>query len=104
VTGEPRDMDQPHGAALLLAFDTDEPEFARGFEAGALWAELRAAGDEVEALVHAANTEMVLRIAEACGRRAVGERVDNTWTRVIFTAPETGAGPSPGPGDQSASG
>lgn len=35
---EDRDVHEPGRHALLLAFDTDAPEFARGFEAGRVWA------------------------------------------------------------------
>lgn len=33
-------MTDEHGFEPLLAFDTDDPQFARGFEAGRLWATL----------------------------------------------------------------
>lgn len=49
------------GYRLRLAFDTDDPEFARGFEAGAAYARLSAGTiANHEALVAAANVPMML--------------------------------------------
>lgn len=70
----------------MLAFDTDAPEFARGFEAGALWSDLKVSDEALEALVHTSSVEMVLRMGEALGRHVVGEEIDETWTRVRFAA------------------
>lgn len=52
------------GYNLVLPFDTDDPEFRRGVEAGALWAHLEHE-PYVAKTVHADNAEMVMRIAEA---------------------------------------
>jgi hypothetical protein len=49
-----------------LCFDTDDPEFRRGFEMGMLWERLDAEGCAHMA-VSAANAEMVLRVAKAIG-------------------------------------
>ena len=74
--------------ALALAFDTDEPEFARGVEIGRLWERLRVEPGLVDEVVHLANAEMVLRIAEALGREVVSQEHDGTWMTVRFsTAP-----------------
>lgn len=68
----------------VLAFDTDDPEFARGIEVGMLWREVTLAWDppyrvganglppdepprEVHATVRATSAEMVMRIAESVG-------------------------------------
>lgn len=82
---------------LIFPFDTDHPEYARGFEAGRLWALLRSDPGELEETVHASNTEMVLRMAEAVGRDVTGEMLDDTWTLVTVEAcdPER-LGASPG--------
>ncbi len=73
------------GHACLLSFDTDSAGFARGFEAGRLWAVLQERPcDQVEELVHASNAEMVLRMAEALGRDVRSEDVDETWIAVFF--------------------
>lgn len=73
---------------LLLPFDTDSPDFARGFEAGRVWTLLGTNEDVVEVEVHAANTEMVMRMAEATDRVASGEVIDDVWNRVRFEAPQ----------------
>jgi hypothetical protein len=95
-------VDPEHGPvepanSLVLPFDTDAIDFARGFEVGALWADLQATEDPVEALVHATNSEMVLRMGEALGRDVVGEQLDTSWTRATFSVPNRPAGPSPWP-------
>ena len=72
---------------LALAFDTNSPEFARGVEIGRLWEQLHACPEqEVDQLVHVANAEMVLRLAEACGRTATSDEHDGTWMTVRFAA------------------
>ena len=62
---------------LLLAFDTDDAEFARGFEAGRIWAALQLQPNEPQqVIVHASNTEMALRMAEATDRPVQGKESD----------------------------
>lgn len=78
--------DDGTGFDCVLAFDTDDPLFARGFEAGRLWSDLRCSEGDFNALVHATNTEMALRMGEALQRQVVGEVVDETWTLVKFAA------------------
>lgn len=82
--------------ALLLPFDTDAPEFARGFEAGRLWALLNHEEGEVEAILHASNAEMLMRMGEALERVVVGEELDGTWTRARVLP--SGSAPEPSPG------
>lgn len=84
--------------SLLLAFDTDALEFARGFEAGRLWATIRGEPDEVEAVVHTTNAEMLMRMGEALDRVVVGEEIDGTWTQARVLPQGSIPGPSPGPG------
>jgi hypothetical protein len=69
--------------SLLLAFDSDHPEFVRGFEAARLWEHARADHAPWERTVHATNTEMVMRIAEATGREFRAE-LDGEWLHVRF--------------------
>jgi hypothetical protein len=57
----------------LIAFDTDEPQFIRGFEAGRIWAICRSDVDDVEEIVGNANAEMMIRIAEATDRAVSAE-------------------------------
>lgn len=56
------------GISLLLAFDSDHPEFVRGFEAGRLWALCQERSDEFTETIHWKNAEMLTRIHEATGR------------------------------------
>lgn len=66
---------------LVLAFDTDAPEFTRGFEAGQLWERLERDGTAGQ-LIHAENAEMVMRMADAKALRFSAEDVGNGWLSV----------------------
>jgi hypothetical protein len=82
---------QPEGHNLLLAFDTDDAEFARGFEAGCIWSLLRRTDDDQDLsdlVVHGSNAEMLIRMAEAMGRRAVADLHDDTWATATFVTGE----------------
>jgi hypothetical protein len=88
------------GHSLLLAFDTDCPQFARGFELGRLWQLLQDDGDEaVEQIIHADTAEMVLRMGEALDRLVQAEPLDDHWMRVLFLVAdeevEVGLSPQP---------
>jgi hypothetical protein len=72
--------------ALVLPFDTDNPEFIRGVEVGRLWENLKAEPGPYEATVHLSNAEMVIRIAEAQNRTVESEELDDTWMNVKFGA------------------
>ena len=72
------------GYACALRFDTDASEFVRGVEVGRLWEIVRNTEDVVEEFVHSSNAEMVMRIADALGRRVLSEELDNTWLLVRF--------------------
>lgn len=78
--------DEPEDAefGLVLAFDTDDPEFTRGFEAGLLWERLERDG-EADQLIHAENAEMVMRIAEAKGLRFSAEDLGDGWMQAVLT-------------------
>ena len=73
----------PHGS-LLLPFDNDNPRFVDGVEIGRLWEIVKRDYDVVET-VHARNAEMVMRIAEATGRKFSAEHVDDTWIVVTLS-------------------
>ena len=62
----------------MLPFDTDDPEFRRGVEAGALWAHLEHE-PYVAKTVHADNAEMVMRIAEALKLPFSAEPSSGQW-------------------------
>lgn len=79
-------MEPAESYGLALAFDTDEPEFARGVEIGRLWERLRVERDVVDEVVHLANVEMVLRVAEVFGREVLSQEHDGTWMTVQFSA------------------
>ena len=59
-----------------LRFDTDDPEFARGFEIGILWERLESLGSCPRAL-QASNAEMVMRVAKATGCEFFGQDLDD---------------------------
>lgn len=75
------------GYACALEFDTDATAFIRGVEVGRLWEILKNNPEEpVEEFLHASNAEMILRMAEATGRSARSEELDDTWLLVTFDA------------------
>jgi len=74
------------GYACALEFDTTTTDFVRGVEIGRLWEILKNSSEAVEEVVHASNAEMVLRVAEATGRLARSEELDDTWLLVSFAA------------------
>lgn len=89
------DMNSSGDLILVLAFDTDNPEFTRGFEAGMLWGRM-IHEHEIDQTVHAANTEMVIRMAEVYGWTFTGEVVDEDWLRVSLRSGAERTGGSDG--------
>lgn len=79
------------GWGLVLAFDTDEPEFTRGVEAGMLWERLERDGCAAQ-LVSAANAEMVMRMAEARRLEFRADDLGGGWLHVVI-GPEIAAAP-----------
>lgn len=71
---------------LLMPFDTDDPEFVRGFELGRLWQLARTFDMPFEETVHGVNAEMVLRIAEATNREVRSHDDGDDWMTVCFSA------------------
>lgn len=73
------------GLDLVLAFDSDAEEFVRGVEVGMLWNRIEY-GDElvIKQTVHAANAEMVMRIAEAVGLTFSATALDDAWVSVTL--------------------
>lgn len=71
---------------LVLAFDSDHPEFTRGFEAGMLYMSM---GDKhvtkINQLIHDENAEMVIRMSEALGWDFVAQDMDNGWFQITLT-------------------
>ena len=74
-----------------LPFDTDNPEFVRGCELGALWQRLRTEQGEVEQAVHLTNAEMMLRVSEATGRAVVSEECGDGHWMVVRFGPSAGS-------------
>lgn len=64
---------------MVLAFDDEDPKFARGFEAGRIWGILSrievSKGLEVD--VSKENAEMMLRMGEAKGRSVHTEDLED---------------------------
>lgn len=68
---------------LIVPFDSDDREFARGFEAGVLWQRLRDPED-FALTIRASNIEMAMRMAEERGRCAQGQDLDDDWVFTTF--------------------
>lgn len=77
-----------HGLALALPFDSDSPEFRRGFEAGMLWGRTEHVLVPVRATVHADCAEMVMRIAEARNVPFSAEPLGDDWLAVTIGTPQ----------------
>jgi hypothetical protein len=75
---------------LVMAFDSDDPEFVRGFEIGRLYEMAQRCPEPFEQTVHASNTEMVIRVGEATGRRVSASEIPETddWLSVTVAATE----------------
>jgi hypothetical protein len=69
---------------LALEFDTNSLEFARGFEAGRLWEQLKDGSEPVDQNVMAQNAEMMLRLAEATGRAVRSVELGHDRMHVTF--------------------
>lgn len=80
--------DLEHEYVRLLKFDSDNAEFARGFEAGFVWSILEDMADDQEwcHTVHASNAEMMMRMADACMIEFVGKDVSDEWIHIHFHA------------------
>jgi hypothetical protein len=77
--------DQRDQYDVVLPFDSDAPDFVRGVEVGMVWSRLQVAG-EVVATVHTSNAEMMMRMAEATGRRVAAQEINDDWLVVTFDA------------------
>lgn len=69
----------------LLRFDTDDPEFARGFEAGRLWERVKADQTDWDEIVHASNAEMVMRMCESQERTFRADPLDDEYVHVFIS-------------------
>lgn len=84
---------------LVLAFDVDDSQFVRGFEAGDVFQLARrfAEGEQIHEddppdafvqTVHATNAEMMLRVAECHGLTVRSEEAGDGWIHVTFARTE----------------
>ena len=71
--------------SLLLAFDSDHPEFARGFEAGRLWERVKGDHTSWSQTIHASNAEMVMRMCETEDRCFSAVEVEGDWVEVFVS-------------------
>lgn len=85
VTEDEIGDEEPTGYGLILAFDTDDPEFARGFEAGRLWERVKADQTDWSQMIHAVNAEMVMRMCEAESRTFRAEEVNEEFVEVYVS-------------------
>lgn len=77
-------MSDTESFGLLLAFDSDSPEFVRGFEAGRVWALLDEDGQTMTFYLHATNLEMAIRIGEQTGHTCTLVGETDTWITVEY--------------------
>lgn len=77
------------GFEPVLPFDVDGAEFARGFEAGRVWADLADPRPLSSVIAHATNAEMFMRMAEAQRRSVRSRELDDTWIEVEFSEART---------------
>lgn len=71
----------------VLEFADQSESFALGFEGGRIWQALSEKPDEQTFVIHGANAELMLRIAEAEGverKLKWKETADPTWATVTF--------------------
>lgn len=75
-----RSMDDSSGP-FTLTFDSQNPEFLRGFEAGLIWSYAYNLG-ALDAVIHSSNAEMVMRICEVLDLPFRGEPVNDGLIRI----------------------
>lgn len=70
---------------LVLPFDRDTKDFARGVEVGMLHQRLSVESLPVEAVIHVDNVEMALRLAESHEVAVRADDSDGDWLSVTFS-------------------
>lgn len=80
--GEP--PEEPGRWRLALAFDSTDPQFTRGFEAGMVYQQAYLGLPVQDQPVHASNAEMVMRIAESVGMKFTGKAISDDWIAVTL--------------------
>jgi hypothetical protein len=68
---------------MVLPFDTDDEDFARGFECGRIWTLMEENPYALTGTIfHAVNAEMIMRMLEKKGLKYTVEFTDDaTWMR-----------------------
>ena len=70
-----------------LRFDSDDPEFCRGFEVASIWAKLQGEPEvAMDFYMHDTNIEMAMRIAESLNREVRSTELNDNWLMVLFSA------------------
>lgn len=76
---------------LLLPFDSDDPEFTRGFEAGMLWENFQNPNlVYMERTVSGKNAEMIMRMTERWGWEYRASLLEHDWMHVVLKRKENG--------------
>jgi hypothetical protein len=70
---------------LVVPFDRDAPDFARGVEMGMLYERLRQGERPTGVMVHATNIEMAIRLAETFGVSASADELSQDWLSFSFS-------------------
>lgn len=82
---------------LLLPFDTDNPEFARGWEAGRMYEQVRSwaddtAGYRLQIQAHWSNAEIAMRIGGLDSLTVSVEQIDDDWAVFYFERADASQG------------
>ena len=72
------------GYSLACPFITDNPQFTLGFEAGLLYAAMRAGEPVITNTYHSLNDEQLLLMSQRLGYEAEWERHDEHWSFGTF--------------------
>lgn len=70
---------------LVVAFDRESEDYARGAEIGMLFERLRRETPPVSTVIHASNAEMALRLAESLGLSVQSEELGDDWLEVVYS-------------------
>lgn len=68
----------------ILRFDTDDPQFTRGFALGMLWERIKHE-PQADMLLRAESAEMVMRIAERSSCAFTAQDLGDGWMQVVLT-------------------
>lgn len=80
-------LDNEASYRLIVEFLNQEPAFALGFEAGRVYAQMRAGADVIEGSYNAENDEQLLLMARKLGYEVDTEQEAEGWVRIRFYKP-----------------